>query len=518
MKSKKAKRAAWRKLISRRRARSIARRLAREVEEESPKPVLSAKGIEYEVAGRERAIGAGGIGLMHRLVQKVGLAEAIDRRLQVLKIHLPYHESDHVLSLAYNILAGGTCIEDLERLRQDEGFLDALGADRIPDPTTAGDFCRRLGEGDVRALMQAVNEARLRVWSKQGDDFFDEAVIDADGTLVGTQGECKEGTDFAYDGTFGYHPLLVSLRKTQEPLFLVNRAGNRPSHEGAASELDAAVTLCREAGFRRIRLQGDTAFSQSEHLDRWDAQGVDFLFGWDATENLVARAAERPSIAWSPLERAAKYKVATAPRARPENVKDRVVAERGFKTIRTVHEEVTAFSYQPLQCARPYRLIVLKKKLEVIQGQRLLNEDVRHFFFITNDWKGTPAEIVLRANARADQENLIEQLKNGAKAMRMPVGDRLSNWAYMVMTSLAWTLKAWLALLLSDKTPRASGQRDDRKLVLRMEFKRFLTGFMQIPAQVVKTGRKIIFRLLSWNPLQSVFLRAADLLERPLRC
>ena len=97
---------------------------------------------------------------MHRLVPGLGLAAAIDRRLQLLKIHRPYHESDHVLSLAYNILAGGTCIEDLERLREDEGFLDALGADRMPDPTTAGDFCRRFGEPQVRALMEAFNEGK----------------------------------------------------------------------------------------------------------------------------------------------------------------------------------------------------------------------------------------------------------------------------------------------------------------------------------------------------------------------
>lgn len=496
----------------------MARRLLRRDDAERLVPVLSAKGIEYEVSRRGCAIGAGGIGLMHRLVQRLGLAAAIDRRLQLLKIHLPYHESDHVLSLAYNILAGGTCIEDLERWRQDEGFLDALGAARMPDPTTAGDFCRRFGEPQVRALMEAFNEARLKVWSRQGDAFFKEAVIDADGTLVATHGECKEGTDFAYDGTFGYQPLLISLRNTQEPLFLVNRSGNRPSEEGAAAELDAAIVLCRRAGFRRIRLQGDTAFSQSEHLDRWDDADVGFLFGWDAAPNLVKEAREQLPIAWSTIRRPAKYAVATEPRTRRENVKDRIVLEREYATIRTVHEAVTSFAYQPGKCARPHRMVVLKKSLEVTKGQRLLHDDVRYFFFITNDWESTPAEIVLRANARADQENLIEQLKNGAKAMRMPVGDRISNWAYMVMTSLAWTLKAWLALMLSTAAPAAKQQRNDQHLVLRMEFKRFLAGFIQVPAQIVRTGRRLIFRLLAWNPMQSVFLRAAEILERPLRC
>jgi hypothetical protein len=477
---------------------------------------LSARAVEYEVASSDRAIEAGGIGLMHRLAHKSGLVTAIDRNVKLLKVHLPYHESDHVLSLAYNVLAGGTCLEDLERLRQDEGLLDALGADRIPDPTTAGDFCRRFDESNVRALMDATNEARRKVWSRQDERFFDEAVIDADGTLVATEGECKEGCDFAYDGTFGYHPLLVSLRNTQEPLFLVNRSGNRPSHEGAAEELDRAVKLCKSAGFKRIRLQGDTAFSQSKHLDRWDEEGVSFLFGWDAAANLVRKAQEMPKTAWSTLERPAKRPEPKTSRSRPENVKERIVVERQFRTITTEHEEVTGFPYQPTACARAHRLVVLKKTLKVEKGQQRLQDEVRYFFFVTNDWRRTPQEIVLRANARCDQENLIEQLKNGAQAMRMPVGDRISNWACMVMASLAWSLKAWLGLLLSKGDEKRAAE--ERKLVLRMEFKRFLAGFMRIPAQIVRTGRRIVLRLLAWNPLQSVFLNAAEILERPLRC
>jgi hypothetical protein len=391
---------------------------------------LSARAAGYEVAASDRAIEAGGIGLMHRLAHKNGLVAAIDRQVNGLKVHLPYHESDHVLSLAYNVLAGGTCIEDLERLRQDEGFLDALGAERIPDPTTAGDFCRRFDESSVRALMAAVNEARRKVWSRQDERFFDEAVIDADGTLVAKEGECKEGCDFAYDGTFGYHSLLVSLRNTQEPLFLVNRSDNRPSHEGAAEELDRAVKLCRDAGFQRIRLQGDTASSQSQHLDRWDEEGVSFLFGWDAAPNLVRKAQELPRSAWSLLERPARRAESKASRSRPENVKQRIVLEREFRTITTEHEEVADFAHQPTACARAHRLVMLKKTLKVVKGQQRLQDEVRYFFFVTNDWKRSPQEIVLRANGRCDQENLIEQLKNGAQAMRMPVGERISNWAY----------------------------------------------------------------------------------------
>jgi hypothetical protein len=193
-----------------------------------------------------------------------------------------------VLGIAYNVLCGGMCLQDIERRRQDEVYLDALGAQRIPDPTTAGDFCRRFDEPAIEALQAGINETRLRVWRAQPVEFFDEAIIDADGTLAETTGECKDGMDIAYTGVWGYHPLVVSLANTQEPLFLVNRSGNRPSAEGAAERFDQARTLCRDAGFRRITFRGDTDFSQTCHVDRWDADGVRFVFGYDARANVIA--------------------------------------------------------------------------------------------------------------------------------------------------------------------------------------------------------------------------------------
>jgi hypothetical protein len=259
---------------------------------DTSQPVLSARNIHYELAVRAAGTTCGGIGAIHRLVRELGLAEAIDRRLHLLKVHLPYHESDHVLNLAYNALCGGTCLEDLELRRQDEALLDALGARRIPDPTTAGDFCRRFHPHHIQTLQDAFHDARRKVWARQPKAFFAQATIDMDGTLVPTTGECKQGMDIAYNGVWGYHPLVVSLANTQEPLFILNRSASRPSYEGAADYFDRAATLCREAGFRHICFRGDTDFSQTTYLDRWDKDGVSFVFGLDAQPNLVARAEE----------------------------------------------------------------------------------------------------------------------------------------------------------------------------------------------------------------------------------
>ena len=309
--------------------------------------MLSARNIHYDIAVRDRALSAGGMGLIHRLVHRVGLATGIDNGLHLLKQHRPYHESDHVLNIAYNILAGGDCLEDLELLRNDEVYLDALGAERIPDPTTAGDFCRRFAPEDVERLLGIFNETRLRVWRQQDADFLAEATIDVDGVIAETTGECKEGMDMSYKGTWGYHPLLVSLAQTREPLYLVNRSGNRPSQEGAAHWIDRAVDLCDRAGFRQITVRGDTAFTQTEHLDRWDDHGLRFVFGCPAVAVITAKAEKLEESAWKRLSRPAKYEVQTEERAKPRNVKERIVRQREYKNIRLCSEDVAEFEHEP---------------------------------------------------------------------------------------------------------------------------------------------------------------------------
>jgi len=144
--------------------------------------------------------------------------------------------------------------------------------------------------------MRVINRQRVAVWQQQPAEFFEHAILEADGTMVGTTGECKQGMDLSYNGVWGYHPLVVSLANTQEALFIVNRPASRPSYEGAADYFDRAAALCRQAGFRHLSFRGDTDFTQAAHLDRWDADGVHFVFGFDAQPNLVDRAAQlRPA-------------------------------------------------------------------------------------------------------------------------------------------------------------------------------------------------------------------------------
>ena len=500
------------------RKRRIQRRLRKREWASQDRPMFTASNIHYDLSEKTRGLGPGGIGAIHLLARQTGLIETIDARVHLLKMHKPYHESDHVLNIAYNLISGGDCLEDLELRRNDESYLDALGAQRIPDPTTAGDFCRRFEVWDIQLLMRAINDVRVGVWRQQPKAFFERAIIDADGTLVRTLGECKQGMDISYDGQWGYHPLVVSLANTGEPLFVVNRSGNRPSHEGAAGYYDQAIRLCRKAGFEQVLLRGDTDFTQTRELDRWDADGVQFIFGIDAMPNLVAIAENLPKTAWNRLDRPAKYEVKTQTRERPSNVKEQIVRRREYENIRLSSEDVAEFAYQPTHCKKTYRVVVVRKNLSVAKGEQLLFDDVRYFFYITNDAESPADEIVFLANDRCHQENLIEQLKNGAKALNAPVDNLVSNWAYMVMGSLAWTLKAWFALSLPETGRWAEKHKAEKESVLKMEFKRFLNAFMLMPCQIVRQGRRIIYRLLSWNPWQPVFLRAVDALRCPMRC
>jgi DDE family transposase len=467
----------------------------------------------YGTRNKTRAISCGGIGAIQLLVRELGLAQAIDERLHLLKYHLPYHESDHVLNFAYNALCNGTCLDDIELRRNDVVFLDALGADRIPDPTTAGDFCRRFSSDDVETLQDVFDQTRLQVWKQQPPDFFDEAVIDADGTLVATGAGCKQGIDIAYDGTWGYHPLIISLANTGEVLSLVNRSGNRPSHEGAAEQLDLAILLCRQAGFRKIYLRGDTDFTQTKRLDAWDAEGVRFLFGIDARANLKALAEDLPATDWSELQRPPHYETKGKPRQRPERVKDRIVRERGYKTLTRIREDVAEVAYQPTACQRTYRLIIVRQTIQVEEGQARLFDEIRYRFYLTNDREGTPRGLVFKGNGRCDQENLIAQLKGGVHALRAAVDNLVSNWASMVMTALAWSLKAWFALSVPEHPRHKEAHRQQKRDLLRMEFKRFVNTIILMPCQIVRGGRRLIFRLLSWNQWQGVFLRVVHALR-----
>jgi hypothetical protein len=466
--------------------------------------MLQASNIRYEMSARTQAVNCGGIGAMHLMVQRLGLAKDINEHLKLLKVHLPYHESDHVLNIAYNILAGGVRLEDIELRRNDETYLNGLEAQRIPDPTTAGDFTRRFNEGDILALQECFNRARQAIWKVQPKGFLKEAFIDVDGTIAGTLGECKEGMGRSYKGIWGYAPLIVSLANTKEVLYLCNRPGQTSSHSGSVEWIDRAVEwVSPVAG--SVTIRGDTDFTHTAQLDRWEAAGRYFILGMDAHPKVVQLAEELPQKAWRSLERLPKYEILTEPRQKAFRYKEQIVVEKQFRNQKLAGEDIAEIDYKPLKCGQTYRLVIVRKNISVQKGERALLDEIRYFFYITNR-KDKAHKIVGLANGRCDQENVIEQLKNGVNAMRMPVHDLVSNWAYMVMAALAWNLKSWYGLLVPDR---------QRGLELvRMEFRRFLHAIMLIPCQVVRTARRVIYRVLAYNSWLRDFFATWERLHR----
>ena len=490
---------------------AVERRLRNAVVLNLGSPVLGRANIAYELAERTRGSAHGGMGMIAKLVEAVGLATEIDSSLHLLKLHKPYHESDHVLNIAYNTLCGGQRLQDIELRRGDAVFLDGLGTKSLPDPTTAGDFCRRFDKQSILDLQEAVNRSRVKVWAGQPDSFFAEpAVIDADATIVGTDAETKEGMDISYNGIWGYSALVVSLANTKEPLYLGLLGANRPSHEGVVDYFDRAIALCREAGFKQIRLRGDTDYALTAEFDRFDADGVHFVFGFDARANLIERAGSADEEMYHELVTRAEQAIATRARTRPRKVKDDIVRERKYKVLRQKAEDVVEFSYRPSKCQRDYRVVALRKNISVERGESVLFSEYRYFFYITNEWTMTADEVVDQARQRCNQENLISQLKSDVRALHAPVNTLLANWAYMTMAALAWSLKAWCALLLP-LSPRWAERHDEqRRRLLTMEFRTFLAAFIEIPCQIVITARRVRWRILAYNPWLGPFFRLLD--------
>ena len=434
----------------------------------------------------------GGIGVVRELVNRIGLVREINDRLDLFKRHLPYRESDHVVNVACNILCGGGRLEDLNRLRNDVPYMDALGAEMIPSPTAAGDFMRRFTEKHVLALMEAFNAVRPRLWRGRGRALLAPvAYVDIDGTVAPTQGEKKTGMDLSYKGIWGYQPLIISLANTGEVLYIVNRPGNLPSHTGAAEWIDRAVDLV-EPHVDRVCLRGDTHFALSSQFDKWSRK-VDFIFGIRSCKTLAAAVEVLEDDAWQILERKPRWTSKSGKRrAKRANEKERIVVERGYDNLRLNHEDVAEFTYRPPSCKRAYRLVVVRKNISRMKGELTLFDELRYFYYITTREDLSAAEVVRKANQRCDQENLIAQLKSGVDAMRVPLYDLESNWAYMVIATLAWNLKSWFAMF-------AHLIKDRRRLVA-MEFRRFIREMIIVACHVIRRSRRTTLRIIGWQP------------------
>ena len=221
----------------------------------------------------------------------------------------------------------------------------------------------------------------------------------------------------------------------------------------------------------------------------------------------MARAEALGEDPWKRLERRPRYTARTGKvrRQRPYE-KERIVRERGYVNERLNFEDVAEFEYNPLKCRETYRMVVVRKNISRMEGELCLVDELRYFLHVTTRRDLSADRVVRLANPRCDQENVIEQLKNGVNALRLPMYDLVSNWAYMVMAALAWNLKSWFAMMMHLKS--------DRRKYAAMEFKRFIREMIPLPCQVIRRARQTTLRIIGWQPTTDRLFSTWPTIER----
>lgn len=452
-----------------------------------------------EVADRSTVTPYGGLALALAFLRRFRVAQAIDERVQVLKLHLPYHESDHVIAQALNLYVGGSCIEDQAELQHDEGVLRMLGACRLPDPTTAGDFLRRFEErrnrGSLSGLRAAIDTVQGEVWGKLSGKRRrkrDGAVVDLDGHTKPLYGVQKDGADFDHQGRWSYQVLLASLAGTGECLAVRLRSGSVRSSEGAAELLEE--TLPRVKGrFSEVLVRADSDFDRRDVREACEAEGVSFAFVAREATNRLSWAEALPESRWKPFrtrahreEQARRTAAGFVARRKKPNRRRRRARERGYTDLQLVRQWVAEIPWTPVDSEKTYRMVLRRQVIEERDGQGHLFEFYRYRYVVTNlpaSWSAV--EVIDATYQRCDQENTIEQMGSGVALWRMPVAELDGNSAWLEIGRLAWNLGKWIAqLALPDE-------------VVRWEWKRYRKAFVYLAVEVIHRSRQ---RWLRFSP------------------
>jgi hypothetical protein len=434
----------------------------------------------------------GGLVLAQQFVRRFGVAQRLDEALALFKRHAPYHESDHVLALAYTLYADGTCLEDQAALQGSEAVRRLVGGCRIPDPTTAGDFLRRFRTvQDIEQLSAVIDEVQEAVWSKLSRKVHrrrkkhEFALVDLDGHIKPLYGVQKEGADFSYDGRWSYQPLVVSLGGSGECLKVVNQPGSARSSDAAAKALKEVLPrVLRHFGNALVR--GDSDFDRCDIFNAAIDEGAYFAIGARVYPNRAALVEAIAEKNWKPFFPRAEREERGRPSRRvyTRNWRRQKAAERGYRRLHTVKQWLSEIDYQPHGLEAACRMIVRRVLIEETDGQGALFTHFRYRLVLTNLPRSyTAREVIDLTYQRCDQENVIEQFGQGIAGWRMPVAEFRGNSAWLQIARLAWNLGKWIAQIA---LPRE---------VVRWEWKRFRRHFVYIAAKVLKMGRRLVVRL-----------------------
>ena len=449
-----------------------------------------------------------GIVPVRNLIEKLGIATALDSHISVLKRHRPYFESDHILNFVYNFLTGGEVINDIERLQESEGILRILGTESVPDPTTAGDFLVRFGEKDIDAFQDSLDQIQDAAFSLLDRKRKEVATIEHDSSIHEVYGQKKEGADYAYENTYSYNVQYVTLAETGDVLHQELREGNRYSSYGLSEKLPGILDRVGKH-FKHLRYRADSASYSKAIVKPLDERGVEFYISADQTKPLMRKVVGIEAEAWKRFRtmnlRATENKPPVKKRKKRKNHKKRVQDRRKPNRERRGETRIASLFYQPVGWQKPYRFVVTRTEVLDKYGQLYLEDGLCKYIYhiiVTNNSDASDARVMHIARGRANQENLIKDFKYGLGLSHVPTGFFLANQIYFKIAALAWNIKTWMLNLLS----LGDGA------VLR--FKRFLYLWINHACIVSKTGRNIVVIRMDPGEYFSRYAKALDAVAR----
>jgi len=408
-----------------------------------------------------------GLALTGELVARIGLIEGIDARLGHLKSRRRgLSLGEFVVSMAESVLAGGSYLCDIERLRADEAGASLRAVANPPAPSTAGQLFGRFALPDCWKLERASAEAANRLDEALG---LTPGVItlDADSTTCETFGAKKKGTGWSHAGVRGYQPFVVSWSERRRFLAADLLAANNNPVAVSPRLLRRALTLLPK-GARAKQLRGDSGFYSADLMAECAKRGVRFSICAKRTTVIWAEMLSIPRGAWRPARDMRRAQVA-----------ETTHEVEGVGTCRLIvrRVEVKASDLPSIKGRR--RRTIPKEQLRLASEGRL--GKVYCYSAIVTDLEGTAVDIEAWHRCRVSIEELFKDAKHGHGLAHLPMGRLQPN--------AVWMQCCMLAVNLSSMLQQVAGR------AVRAHAKRLRSELICIPARLVRSGRRVILRL-----------------------
>jgi len=422
---------------------------------------LAARSALVQIAPSSQRITAhAGLVLVRELAASLGVSELLDE-LTVKKRARGYSPAEQVLALCETLIAGGECLDDAALLRADAAQ-ERLRGHAIPDPTTLGRFLASFNLGHIRQFDRALEELFGRVHPLLERE---TVTLDLDATLVEHHGPAgsRQGTRGTYTGKIAWHPLLCFVAETGECLHGKLRNGHAAASTGAPRFVREC--LRRLPSGSRVFLRADEGFWGQDFFSELEQREITYAIGAPQIASVKARISEIPATDWRP----SSYRAGS---------------------------EVASFDWQPKTWKQKRRFIARRDPIPTGEQLTLDGGDFHYYVLVTNDHTRSADELERWHRAKANVENRIKEVKLGLGLDNLPCRGFHANWAYLLVTLLAYNLLCWLKLLALPAGERTSYAK-------RLRFR-----FINIAATVGRSGRRLVLRLAGGYPLLRDFSAA----------